>query len=98
MPWNTSLSSALWLILTVATNPSWAAEALHRREFFFVGGEYVNTTAGTVRQNQMYVEKLSPAAAITQPYPLILVHGGGQDGTVSQAYHPWNIMKMCQPC
>lgn len=81
MPWNTSLSSALWLILTVATNPSWAAEALHRREFFFVGGEYVNTTAGTVRQNQMYVEKLSPAAATTQPYPLILVHGGGQDGT-----------------
>lgn len=58
-----------------------AQEAVHVREYFFVGGQYVNTTSGTLLQNQMYVEKLSPTI-ITQSYPIILVHGGGQDGLV----------------
>ncbi|ETS81867.1 hypothetical protein PFICI_06869 [Pestalotiopsis fici W106-1] len=67
--------------MAAAISRSAASEALHRREYFFVGGEYVNTTTGTLRQNQMYVEKLTPAANSSQPYPLILFHGGSQDGT-----------------
>lgn len=58
-----------------------ANEAQHVREYFFVGGQYVNTSSGTVLQNQMYVERLSPAE-ISQKYPVVILHGGGQDGTV----------------
>ncbi|KAK9421505.1 hypothetical protein SUNI508_05740 [Seiridium unicorne] len=70
----------LWLITALIAGHAIGEEALHRREYFFVGGQYVNTSSGTLLQNQMYVEKLSPAE-ISQPYPLIFIHGGGQDGT-----------------
>jgi hypothetical protein len=56
-------------------------ETLHRRSFFYVGGEYVPTPGGHVLQNQMYVEKLTPAET-TKPYPIIFIHGGAQTGTV----------------
>jgi hypothetical protein len=57
-------------------------EASHVREYFYVGGEYLNDTGGHVFRNQMYVEKLSPTKGRTQPYPVVFVHGGGQTGTV----------------
>ncbi|RDW83851.1 alpha/beta hydrolase [Aspergillus mulundensis] len=56
-------------------------EALHRRSYFYVGGEYVNTTDGWMMHNQMYVEKLSPANGTTQAYPIVILHGGAQTGT-----------------
>lgn len=74
--------SSIWLIVALITAQASAEEALHQRRYFFVGGQYVNTSLGTVLQNQMYVEQLTPVE-ISQPYPLILFHGGGQDGTVS---------------
>ncbi|KAL4872100.1 hypothetical protein BDV12DRAFT_6374 [Aspergillus spectabilis] len=57
------------------------SETLHTREYFYVGGEYVNTTDGWLFHNQMYVEKLSPSAGSTQPYPIVFLHGGAQTGT-----------------
>lgn len=57
-------------------------EAQHTREYFYVGGSYVTTTSGSLFQNQMYVEKLTPPR-VSQPYPIVFLHGGGQTGTVS---------------
>ncbi|THC88696.1 hypothetical protein EYZ11_011853 [Aspergillus tanneri] len=56
-------------------------EAPHMRNYFYVGGEYVQTSHGSFFHNQMYVEKLSPTSACVQPYPVVFVHGGGQSGT-----------------
>lgn len=59
-----------------------AAEALHRREYFYIGGEYIESGGQHLFQNQMYVEKLTPQR-VTQPYPIVFAHGGAQSGTVS---------------
>ncbi|KAL6236040.1 hypothetical protein BDW75DRAFT_124476 [Aspergillus navahoensis] len=64
-----------------ASTGSHEVEALHRRTYFYVGGEYVNTTDGWMMHNQMYVEKLSPANGSTQLYPIVILHGGAQTGT-----------------
>lgn len=73
------LAACLLLVALVQGGP---AEALHRREYFYVGGEYLNTTDGWLLHNQMYVEKLSPSGGSSQPYPIVLLHGGAQTGTV----------------
>ncbi|KAL1990967.1 hypothetical protein VTN49DRAFT_5471 [Thermomyces lanuginosus] len=57
-----------------------AAEALHRREYFYIGGEYIESGGQHLFQNQMYVEKLTPQR-VTQPYPIVFAHGGAQSGT-----------------
>ncbi|CAM3140407.1 Alpha/beta hydrolase family protein [Arthrobacter ulcerisalmonis] len=51
-----------------------------KRGFFWVPGDAVATEFGTVQRGQMYVEWMAPSR-ITQPYPLIFVHGGGGQGT-----------------
>ncbi|PMD29900.1 alpha/beta-hydrolase [Hyaloscypha variabilis F] len=56
-------------------------EAAHHRSFFYVGGEYVKTSAGYVLQDQMYVERLLPIGGSKQPYPIVFLHGGAQTGT-----------------
>jgi pimeloyl-ACP methyl ester carboxylesterase len=56
-------------------------KSLKAKGFFFVGGKYFENDQG-IRQykyGQMYVEVFVPKE-ITQPYPLILYHGGGQSG------------------
>ncbi len=54
------------------------------REYFYVGGSYVyvEKSGQHIFSNQMYVEKLIPSRP-RQPYPLVLIHGNGQTGTVS---------------
>ncbi|PGH26704.1 hypothetical protein AJ80_01650 [Polytolypa hystricis UAMH7299] len=65
---------------------STSEEALHRRNYFYVGGRYVNVTqendfeSGVVKVEQMYVEQLTPGT-IRQKYPLVLWPGAGQTGT-----------------
>ncbi|EED17949.1 conserved hypothetical protein [Talaromyces stipitatus ATCC 10500] len=56
-------------------------EAPHVREYFYVGGEYIQTASGHLFKDQMYVEKLSPTNGSNQPYPVVFLHGGGQAGT-----------------
>ena len=46
---------------------------------FFVGGKYVNSTDGRINGGQMYVQYQIPAQQ-TQPYPVVMIHGGGQTG------------------
>jgi pimeloyl-ACP methyl ester carboxylesterase len=51
-----------------------------RRGFFWVGTERVSGAAGTAPYGRMYVEWLAPVE-VTKPYPIVLVHGGGGQGT-----------------
>jgi hypothetical protein len=60
-------------------------EAFASREYFYVGGDYVQTSAGHIFENQMYVEKLTPQQPC-QSYPLVFIHGQGQTGTVCKAF------------
>ena len=56
------------------------------REYFYAGGQYVDDGTGTgqhVFKDQIYVEKLSPGVKCPKPYPLVLIHGQAQTGTVS---------------
>lgn len=62
-----------------------SVEAFAAREYFMIGGNYVNTTTGHLFANQMYVEKLIPKKS-TQPYPLVFIHGQAQTGSVSEIY------------
>lgn len=47
---------------------------------FFVGGRYVGEPGKELMTGQMYVERRAPAR-VTQPYPLVLVHGAAQTAT-----------------
>lgn len=65
-----------------------AAEALHRREYFYIGGDYIENGGQHLFENQMYVEKLTPQR-VRQPYPIVFAHGGAQSGTVSALSYRW---------
>ncbi|KAJ7852527.1 Alpha/beta hydrolase family-domain-containing protein [Mycena leptocephala] len=53
---------------------------LHRRTYLYVGQTYVPGGNSSIAVDQMYVERLSPAA-VTQPLPILFIHGQGQTGT-----------------
>ena len=53
---------------------------LHRRSYFYVGGEYIAGGSSQVAHGQMYVEHLVPGK-VTQPLPLVIIHGHGMTGT-----------------
>ncbi|KAG9531197.1 alpha/beta-hydrolase, partial [Aureobasidium melanogenum] len=55
-------------------------EALHTRDFFYIGGRYVAGAAGNLTYDQLYVEKLTPANGVKQSKPIVLFHGGGTSG------------------
>ena len=58
-------------------------ESLHYRDFFYIGGRYVESAAGNLTYDQIYVEKLTPAAGVTQPKPVVFFHGGGTSNSAS---------------
>ena len=51
-----------------------------RRGFFWIGVEPSASPAGTVARGQMFVQWEAPPE-LSKPYPLVLVHGGGGQGT-----------------
>ncbi len=51
-----------------------------RRGFFWVGGEPFPVREGTALRGQMFVQWEAPAE-VTRPYPVVLIHGGGGQGT-----------------
>jgi hypothetical protein len=79
----------VWTLLSQAGAagrlPPIGGEASASREYFYVGGSYVDTSAGHLFTDQMYVEKLTPRKP-SQPYPLVFIHGQAQTGTVSPTY------------
>lgn len=87
--------TALAVVLTsvaLATGPvsSRAQEAAHPTDqgqitlaehgYFFVGGRYAAAEGGDVMEGSMYVERFRPAE-VRRPYPVVMIHGGGQTGT-----------------
>ena len=48
--------------------------------YFYVGGRYTKTSTGQIMTGQMYVQYQVPQNR-TQPYPVVMWHGGGQTGT-----------------
>jgi pimeloyl-ACP methyl ester carboxylesterase len=54
--------------------------ALAKASYFFVGGKIDTSVEGSPMLGQMYVESMIPARR-TQPFPIVMVHGGGQTGT-----------------
>ena len=60
-------------------------ESAGHRSYFYVGGQYVddeNNPRERVMQGQMYVEQLTPLGGSRHPFPLVFMHGGGQNGSV----------------
>jgi hypothetical protein len=64
---------------------SHAEETPHTRKYFYIGGKYITDNNGAhYVKDQVYVEQLTPALGKVNPVPLVLIHGLGQTGTVSQ--------------
>lgn len=53
---------------------------LSEHGYFFVGGRYAIDKAGDIMEGSMYVERFKPRD-VTRPYPVVMIHGGGQTGT-----------------
>jgi pimeloyl-ACP methyl ester carboxylesterase len=72
------------LTLCYAAAYSTATSVMYARDYFYVGGNYVQVTSGNVTSQymtgQIYVEKLTPAL-VTMSYPIIFIAGAGQTGT-----------------
>lgn len=65
-----------------ATTPAHIADAplvTSRRGSFWIPGEIVELAFGTVQRGPMFVEWECPET-VTQPHPVVLVHGGGGQG------------------
>src|ERR1700682_5491180 len=76
----TALLLALLLAATFAQAQERGPLALAKASYFFVGGKIDTSVEGSPMLGQMYVEYMIPARR-SQPYPIVMVHGGGQTGT-----------------
>ena len=54
--------------------------SIARQGYFFVGGKYSTVDGRQVMSGQLYAEFQIPSRQ-THPYPIVLIHGGGQTGT-----------------
>ncbi len=78
-------AGALTLLCLAAGSPARAGDAVPFKPtqtagYFFVGGGYETGKGKTTAAGQMFVEYRAPER-ITQPYPVVLVHGTAQTGT-----------------
>jgi len=53
---------------------------LHRRNYFYVGGEYVPKGKSSIAAGQIYVERLTPEH-VTQLAPIVIIPGHAMTGT-----------------
>ena len=78
------VATAAAAMLAVAVGTAQAADdppyTLAREGFFYVGGKPTIINGRTYMAGQMYVDVRIPAKR-TQPYPIIMVHGGTRSAT-----------------
>ena len=78
------VATAAAAMLAVAVGTAQAADdppyTLAREGFFYVGGKPTIINGRTYMAGQMYVDVRIPAKQ-TQPYPIIIVHGGTRSAT-----------------
>ena len=72
--------SILLASLACLANASKLQGTLHRRNYFYAGGTFVQIGNLTYVHGQMYVEHLQPAK-VTKPYPLLFIEGAGMTGS-----------------
>ena len=75
----------LSILISALSGPTAHAEdrgplALAQASYFFVGGRIDTSAEGSPMLGHMYVEYMIPAHR-SEPYPIVMVHGGGQTGT-----------------
>ncbi|KAL9622928.1 MAG: hypothetical protein Q9204_007988, partial [Flavoplaca sp. TL-2023a] len=75
-----ALSSPVSVLPIPGTTQIQVTEARQTRKVYYIGRNYNHTANGTIIQDQIYVEQLTPDGGITQPKPLILLHGGNIAG------------------
>ncbi|HSJ41884.1 MAG TPA: hypothetical protein VK955_12630, partial [Xanthobacteraceae bacterium] len=79
-----AIATAVAGLLAVAIGVARAADdppyALAREGFFYVGGKPTVINGRSYMAGQMYVDVRIPAKQ-TQPYPIIMVHGGTRSAT-----------------
>ncbi|KAK3998199.1 fusarubin cluster-esterase [Cladorrhinum sp. PSN332] len=72
----------LTLVMVHLVGLSLPQDVPHTRTYFYVGGSHIRDASNeTYLHHQMYVEKLAPSAGVTQPYPIVLIHGWCQAAT-----------------
>lgn len=54
--------------------------SIQREGYLFAGGKYSNVDGHQVMSGQLYAEFQIPSRQ-THPYPVVMIHGGGQSGT-----------------
>lgn len=71
-------------------------ETPYSRDFFYIGGRYQFDEAlnSSILVDQMYVEKLTPYAGATKPYPIVLFTAGVPSGAVCAACPPYFVAKL----
>ncbi|KIK65737.1 hypothetical protein GYMLUDRAFT_56380 [Collybiopsis luxurians FD-317 M1] len=72
------------LLLTSLSCQAQIPGTLHRREYFYVGQQYVETpgtnSGSEIAAGQIYVEHLVPAS-VTHSLPILMIHGHSMTGT-----------------
>nr|GAT46213.1 predicted protein [Mycena chlorophos] len=68
------------LVSVAAPATSTPPGTLHYRSYIYAGQTYFPGEGSFVAANQVYAERLTPAR-VTQPLPLLLIHGHGMTGT-----------------
>ncbi|MGA8196357.1 MAG: hypothetical protein WB902_23655, partial [Acetobacteraceae bacterium] len=63
-----------------ATTPPTQPLSIARQGYFFVGGHLFPFNGDQAMAGQMFVQYQVPAGT-AKPYPVVMVHGGGQTGT-----------------
>ena len=66
-------------IVTPAKDTSLPPLSIAQQGYFFAGGKYSTINGHQVMSGQLYAEFQIPARQ-THPYPIVMVHGGGQSG------------------
>ncbi len=76
-----ALAALLAGVLPVAAQaPAKPSLSIADQGYMFVGGRYQTTKDGQIRTGQMFVQYQIPAEK-KHPYPIVMIHGGGQTGT-----------------
>jgi pimeloyl-ACP methyl ester carboxylesterase len=76
------LQPITYLLLSTLTAQAKDAEplAIARQGYLFAGGKYSTVKNQPVMSGQLYAEYQIPSKQ-TRPYPMVMVHGGGQSGS-----------------
>jgi pimeloyl-ACP methyl ester carboxylesterase len=82
LSWTVLLAASLTTgaIQSAAQVKNTASLSIQREGYLFAGGKYSTVGGRRVMSGQLYAEFQIPSSQ-THPYPIVMIHGGGQSGT-----------------